>query len=176
MSTGTDPYPDNSPDTAVDKPAVVAGAAVIFSGTGFWPYEVVNITLDYATTAPAALGGAGAERGGFTMAELPVPKVAITSIPTDATGSFSVSINLAQAGTAVLTAVGAQSGHTQTQTVTVTAAPAATAGSTSSATLAVTGLNPRVGTEVIGGVAAVTVGAFLVWLAFRARRRGSFEA
>jgi hypothetical protein len=172
-TTSTDPYPDRTPDTAVDKPAVVAGNPVIFSGTGFWPHEVVNIEVAYTNTT-ASLNES--TTGHFTTAYLPVPEVVVASPTTDANGSFSVAVELSQAGTAVLTAMGVQSGHVLNQTVTVTAAPAAAPTTTSSTQLAVTGLNPRVGAEVIGGASAITVGAFMVWLAFRARRRGTFEA
>ncbi|GIJ51691.1 hypothetical protein Val02_85770 [Virgisporangium aliadipatigenens] len=166
----TNPYPDNTPQTNVDKPAVAAGGQIEFSGTGFWPFEEIAIDVTFTSTTAGLKEHAN---GAFVVAGLPVPRDYITSVQADGNGSFSVMLDLEQVGTAILKASGAQSGAVLTETVTVVAAAATT---TSSAQLAVTGLNPRVGTEVIGGAAAIAVGAFLVWFAFRKRRRGQFES
>lgn len=162
-----DPYPATPPDVDVSTGTVSAGGGVTFSGSGYAAGETIIIDVTYSNTGAAL---SEESTGRFVTAAFPVPEVEVGRTTADSNGDFSVTLQLNQAGTATLTAIGVTSGVTQSQQVTVlTPAAAEDEG------LAVTGTPTRVGPEILGGVAAVLVGFVLVMLAFRLRRRNNTE-
>lgn len=131
-------YPAPIDHGAVSGSIVTPGATIIFSGTGFAHGETVNISI--TITAPGQPQGAAAPGAGAAAmavgSALPLAPTTATAVA-DGNGAFSIPVTLNEAGTYLLTAVGATSGHTVTATVRVVA-PAALA-DTGGAALANTG-------------------------------------
>ncbi|MFZ3417154.1 LPXTG cell wall anchor domain-containing protein [Arthrobacter sp. 3Tela_A] len=93
-----------------------------FSGTGFNPGEIVDITVDY-NNDPNVVAGSGVN--GLIILN---QRVAAFTATAGADGTFSAPVTLGEEGTYTLTAVGRDSGRTVTSTVTVDASAAAGAG------------------------------------------------
>ncbi|GAP60598.1 hypothetical protein AHiyo1_41580 [Arthrobacter sp. Hiyo1] len=131
-------YPAPAQQGTVSNATVGIGGSVVFSGNGFAAGETINITVNQTTTAQ----GAGAAGGGAVVmgvaGALPLAPLTLTAVANNA-GAFSVTVQLNSAGTYVLTAVGATSGHTVTATVVATAASSAGLANTGGAALANTG-------------------------------------
>lgn len=113
-------YPAPVPAVAVSDGTVQPGEPFTFSGNGFTPGELVNITA--TNESPAASGFAGGGNGGRAGAAvgaiLPLERQSLTATA-DAQGRFSQQIVLNETGTYTVTATGAQSKRTQSATVTV---------------------------------------------------------
>ncbi|GIF03794.1 hypothetical protein [Actinoplanes siamensis] len=161
------PYPAEPPAAAVSSGIVEPGGSVTFSGGGFLPRERITITVSYgASDNEAAYRPAAGAGGGF----VPVARQLSLHTNADDNGDFRISVPLAEAGTATLTATGQTSGVTATSTVEVTQEASAPAEPPGQA-LPTTG--PAGHSALItmaGGLGAVAVGALLIWVA-RARRR-----
>ncbi len=157
------------PASSVSTGTVIAGQAVIFSGSGFTPGEIIDITV--TMTSPVA-GGAIGSLGGGVSASVPMiiqPAAPITLTATaDANGAFSTPITLNQTGTYTLTAKGRTSGVTVTQVVKVVANTGAGVGNDGSGTgnnvagnedgLANTGIDASVAVWSLIGVGALGAG------------------
>lgn len=159
------PYPPGPPEIQVETGTPTAGGTVTVRATGFYPGEKVKIFVNF---------GPVARHGG-----VPVGTPAITAIA-DANGTIEVEVPLGQAGTATITAVGAQSGRVTYTVVTVEPALSPTragAEATAGEVPPVGGL-PITGTgggglasQVLIGVLALLAGLALVWTSVRWRRR-----
>ncbi|MEZ2388362.1 LPXTG cell wall anchor domain-containing protein [bacterium RCC_150] len=186
---GTIAFGASAPAMAVDYPApvqqgtvssatVTVGGTVVFSGTGFTPGETINITITF-TPAPqgAAAPGTG---GGIAMAvpaALPLaPTTTTLTAVANSSGAFSTNVTLNSAGTYVLTAVGASSGHTVTATVVATGVAPAAAGTglanTGGTGLANTGVDSSLVLWGLVGAGALVAGTASVVVV---RRRAKTE-
>ncbi|WP_404497550.1 LPXTG cell wall anchor domain-containing protein [Arthrobacter sp. GAS37] len=131
-------YPAPAQQGTVSNATVGVGGTSTFSGSGFTAGETVNVTVNQTTTAQgAAAPGGGSVVMGVSGA-LPLAPLTMTAVANSA-GAFSVTVQLNSAGTYVLTAVGATSGHTVTATVVASAASSAGLANTGGAALANTG-------------------------------------
>jgi LPXTG-motif cell wall-anchored protein len=167
-------YPAPAQQGTVSSATVTAGGTVEFSGTGFTPGETINITVNQTSTAQ---GAAAPGAGSVTMAvagALPLAPLSLTAVANSA-GAFSVTIQLNSAGTYVLTAVGAISGHTVTATVVAVAALANTGGAAlanTGAPLANTGVDSSLVLWGLVGAGALVAGTASVVVV---RRRAKAE-
>ncbi|MFC8302311.1 peptidase [Specibacter sp. NPDC057265] len=173
-------YPATQPSVTVSDGTVTPGEAVIFSGTGFLPGEIIDVTVEQ--TSVVAGGAIGSLGGGVSMSKPMIIKaVAPLSFTTEAAadGSFSVPVTLNATGTYTLTATGRESKVTVTQVVKVVNADGSAvvgtdvAGSGTDGGLANTGLDlgVLVWSAVGAGALAAGVGTVVV-----SRRRNSQNA
>ena len=167
----------------VSDGTVAPGEAVIFSGTGFEPGEIIDVTVEEIGT-PQALGASfsgGASMAVPTKINLPFGIVGTFETTANADGSFSLPITLNATGTYKLTAVGRTSGHTVSSTVTVAEAAVTGAGTTSGTgtdassanNLADTGADASLVLWSLVGAGALAAGAASVVVV---RRRAKAEA
>lgn len=168
-------YPAPAQQGTVSSATVGVGGTVEFSGTGFTPGETINITVTLTSTAQ---GAAAPGTGSVTMAvagALPLAPLSLSAVANSA-GAFSVTVQLNSAGTYVLTAVGAKSGHTVTATVVATGTGLANTGGTglanTGAPLANTGVDSSLILWGLVGAGALAAGTVSVVVA---RRRAKSE-
>ena len=126
-------YPTEPPEVTTTAGTVAAGNSFVFHGTGFWPLEMVTISLEFADTDSSAMAPPGAVRMVPMAYTVPLagsaPDTAamarrinvIATAQADEIGSFDVTLDLPHAGTAVISAVGVSSGRTSSMTVHVVA-------------------------------------------------------
>lgn len=151
-------------DLIPNTPAVAPGGVVTVFGSGYDPFEEVDI---YSTQGSQALRAAGAA---FVAAPAGTLVARVTA---DANGNFSVTLRLDQVGSAVITAVGVTSGHTTTTTIQVESAAAGVTTTAAAGGLSYTGVNSTMITfGALGGGLALLIGAGLIWLG-ATKRRGS---
>ena len=174
-------YPAGPPASTVSTGTVVAGEAVVFSGSGFTPGETIDITV--IMTSPVAGGAIGSLGGGISasvpMIIQPAAPASFTAVADD-NGAFSTPITLEQTGTYTLTATGRTSGVTVSQVVKVVANIDAGVGNDGSGTgndvagnddgLASTGIDASVAVWSLIGVGALGVGVGSVVLSRRRNR------
>ncbi len=119
------------------------GGIVVIGGTGFTPGETINITIVYS--APSGLRSNNALRLAVRAAAAGQTTVA------DASGSFSIGVQLTQVGVATITATGETSGTVVSTTVTVLAAGQTTpAGTTTVGASTVTATSEAAGAPTTG--------------------------
>ncbi|MCY0905471.1 peptidase [Arthrobacter sp. H14-L1] len=170
-------YP-SAPSATVSASTVTPGQAFVFSGTGFTPGEIVDVTV---TMSSPVAGGAIGSVGGMSMAVPMIIKAAPVSLTATAAadGSFAVNVTLDQTGTYTLTAKGRTSGVTVSQVVKVvtavgTSADAAKAsavnGAANGTDLAYTGMDSGVLIWSVVGVGALAAGAATVVVSRRRSR------
>lgn len=156
---------NSAQDLVPNTPTISAGGTVTVYGSGYDPFEDVDI---YSTQGSQALRHVAAA---FVSAP---PGTLVARVKADANGNFSVVLKLDKVGSAIVTAVGVTSGHVTTTTITVEAAAAAV-GTTAAAGggLSYTGVNSTMITfGALGGGLALVIGAGLIWLG-ATKRRGS---
>lgn len=185
-----EPYGAVPPAITVSAPTVDEGGLVTFTGNGFIPFELVEIDVTYTSDVnasgrlgglsgrPDGPGGSGRAEGigggQFMTAALPVPRAIVKTLNAEADGTWVTTIRLTEPGLAVVTAQGTLSDVTAVATVTIQDDTGNNGGSNTTGALARTGLDGRrLGWQVGGGVAAIVVGAGLVWFAVRRRRRST---
>ncbi len=171
-----------APGATVSAGTVAPGQAVVFSGSGFAPGEIIDITV--TMTSPIA-GGAIGSVGGVSMSVPMIVKAAPVSLTTTAAadGSFSSNVLLEQTGTYTLTARGRTSGVTVSQVVKVVAAAgtaagaigtsadaAAVAGAANGTDLAYTGVDGGVMIWSLVGAGALAAGVSTVVISRRRSR------
>jgi hypothetical protein len=150
-------------DLVPNTPAVTSGGTVTVFGSGYDPFEDVDI---YSTQGTQALRAAGA-----AFVSAPAGTL-VARVKADANGNFSVVLKLDQVGSAVVTAVGVTSGHVTTTTIQVEAVGAAVT-TQAAGGLSYTGVNSTMITfGALGGGLALVIGAGLIWLG-ATKRRGS---
>ncbi|WP_434618291.1 LPXTG cell wall anchor domain-containing protein [Arthrobacter sp. A5] len=181
-----DEYP-SAPGATVSAGTVAPGQAVVFSGSGFTPGEIVDITV---TMSSPVAGGAIGSVGGMSMSVPMIIKAAPVSLTATAAadGSFSANVPLEQTGTYTLTARGRTSGVTVSQVVKVVAAAgtaadvtgtsadaAAVAGAANGTGLAYTGVDSGVLIWSLAGAGALAAGVSTVVVS-RRRNRTAVDA
>lgn len=155
-------YPAPVPAVTVSDGTVTPGEPFTFSGNGFTPGELINITATNETPAASGFagGGNGGRAGAAVGAILPLERQTLTATA-DAQGQFSQQIVLNETGTYTVTATGAQSKRTQSATVTVVdpALAEEDASGGAGANLADTGADASLLAWGAAGVLALGVGA-----------------
>ncbi|WP_207345839.1 LPXTG cell wall anchor domain-containing protein [Arthrobacter sp. E3] len=177
-------YPAGAPSSTVSTGTVIAGEAVIFSGSGFIAGEIIDITV--TQTSPVAGGAIGSMGGGISASVPMIIKPAAPSsfiVTADSNGAFSTPITLEQTGTYTLTAKGRTSGVTVSQVVKVVASVDAGVGNNGSNSgnnvagdkdgLASTGLDTSVLVWSIIGVGALGAGVGTVVVSRRRNRESA---
>ncbi len=138
-------YPPAPPATVSDG-TVTPGGTVTFSGSGYEPFERVNIFVQYNGGARRLIG--------YTFA--------------DADGNWTFEATLTQAGEATLTSVGVESGMSDSVDVAVAGGGGDGAGDGDSGSLPTTGVSGTLmSVAIYGGGAAVLVGGMLFLLTRR---------
>ncbi len=162
-STSTSAPTTSAQDLVPNTPAVTPGGQVTVFGSGYDPFEWVDI---YSTQGSQALRAAGAAFVAAPAGTL------VARVQADANGNFSLVLKLDQVGSAVVTAVGETSGHVTTTTIQVEAATGAVT-TQAAGGLSYTGINSTMITfGALGGGLALVIGAGLIWLG-ATKRRGS---
>lgn len=164
-TANTYPAPPADANGTVSAGVVAPGGTVTFSGTGFNPGEIIDITVDYDNN-PNVVAGSGVN--GLIILN---QRVAAFTATAAADGTFSAPVTLGEEGTYTLTAVGRDSGRTVTSTVTVDASAAAGAGNTAGteAGLADTGADSTMLLWGAAGVLALGAGAASIAVSRRKR-------
>lgn len=121
-AVGDYPAPPAPVTGTVSAPVVAPGGTVTFGGGGFTPGEIIDITVIYSNN-PNTVAGTGVN--GLIILN---QRVAALTATAAADGTFSTDVQLGEAGTYTLTAVGRDSGRTVTATVTADPAAATGAG------------------------------------------------
>lgn len=169
-ATATEYPAPPAPVTGTVSAAVVApGGTVTFSGAGFIPGEIIDITVVYSNN-PNTVAGAGVN--GLIILNQRVADLTATAADD---GTFNTDIQLGEAGTYTLTAVGRDSGRTVTATV--TADPAAATGASNqsgnndaaNSGLADTGADSTM--LLWGAAGALALGAGVVSIAVARRKK-----
>jgi hypothetical protein len=157
-------YPAVNPSLTVSSASVAAGGSVTVSGVGYDPNETVDITVVYGPAPKAAGSDSQATYGMSVQTASFVHQLVAAHAAADATGAFSQQLTLSNAGTATITATGAQSRRTSSSTVNVMAAAPVASGNKSLFT----------GSKLLllAGIPAVVLIVSLI-LAFRGRRPSS---
>jgi hypothetical protein len=154
-------YQAVNPSLTVSSASVAAGGSVTVSGTGFDPNETVNISVAYGPS-PKAAGSDNESGRGFSVQTVSFVRAIVAAhAAADGNGAFSQSLTLTNAGTATITATGAESGRTSSSAVNVMPAAAVASGSRS--------LFSGDKLLLLAGIPAIVLLVSLV-LAFRGRR------
>lgn len=149
------PYPAEPPASSISDGTVEPGGSVTFSGGGFLPYEKVSISVDYGVSDNAA-------------AFRPAALRTILTTTADGKGFFSISVRLHKAGTATIKAVGQTSGVSVVSTVEVAPAAGRDGGRTPGRD---DDALPTTGPSIAVGTASILVGAVVLMVTRKRRRR-----
>jgi len=159
------PAPPAGTTGTVSAAVVAPGGTVAFSGGGFTPGEIIDITVTYSNN-PNTVAGTGVN--GLIILN---QRVAALTATAAADGTFSTNVQLGEAGTYTLTAVGRDSRRTVTATVTADPAAATGAGNTAGteAGLADTGADSTM--LLWGAAGALALGAGVVSITVARRKK-----
>lgn len=169
-------YPSSPVTGTVSDGTVAPGETFIFSGTGFYPGEPIELELSRDGAEPSAAGAAGGGRSAASVAGMiaPTEQVTKTTIAADADGNFAYPFDVEQGGVYTMTATGLQSGHVVTAQVVVHSETTGTAlAGTGGVPLANTGLSSGMLIWGAAGLGALVLGAGNV---IAAKRRASVAA
>ena len=153
------PYPPAPPVLTTSSGSIAPGGGVTLNGASFTPFELISIDVTYTSIA----AGAMMEDFTITTVKRQLPTAFVKDTTAGADGTFSTVVTLTQAGRATITAHGETSGVTATAIVTVGSGGSSALPTTGTAIVAIAG----------SGLAALLIGAALIWLT-RSRRRRTY--
>ena len=157
-------YQAVNPSLTVSSGSISAGGSVTVSGVGYDPNETVDITVVYGPGPKAAGAGSQSAHGLSVQTVNFVRQLVAAHAAVDGKGAFTQQLTLSTAGTATISATGAQSGRTSASTVNVMPAAAVASGSRS--------LFSGNKLLLLAGIPAIVLLVSL-FLAFRSRRPSS---